>query len=135
MFSSSSCRFFASSFSRFLAFLIHLSVSSTSGSASPNVAPFSDALSSRLFFTLRRGYVSYCFRASECAVGGGGLDGPRGVLEVTVEYARKIVYLLCNSILDFPAKKKRELSETDSEKRYNAHFFSRSLASSSRRLA
>ena len=51
--SSSSCwRFFASSFSFFFARLIHLSVSSVSASASPNVAPFSEALSSCLFFTL-----------------------------------------------------------------------------------
>ena len=58
MFSSSAIRFLASSFSRFLAFLIHFNVSSPSASASPNVDPFSDALSSRLFFTLRYACIS-----------------------------------------------------------------------------
>jgi hypothetical protein len=53
MLSSSATRFFASSFSRFLFFLIHLRVSS-SPSASPRVTPLSEALSSRRFLTLTR---------------------------------------------------------------------------------
>lgn len=52
MFSNSSWRFLARSFSFFLLRLIHFRVSSTSPSASPKVAPLSFALSSRLFLTL-----------------------------------------------------------------------------------
>ena len=53
MASSSSCLFFANSFSFFLLRLIHLRVSSTSPSTSPRVVPLSFALSSRLFLTLQ----------------------------------------------------------------------------------
>ena len=52
--SNSSCLFLASSFSFFLFRLIHFKVSSTSSSASPKVAPFSGAWSSRRFRTLSK---------------------------------------------------------------------------------
>ena len=102
LFSNSSCLFLASSFSFFLFCLIHFKVLSTSSSASPKVAPFSGAWSSRRFRTLSKQqiWVSVYSQTPRTVV---GLICPGKIMKRRLQTENK-GYLLCYSLLNPPVE-------------------------------